>query len=677
MRLPAWSRPAVVPAQQEEKDPLRRQIEFAKSRIYPSLVNINVVARSFSGGRTVRSQGAGSGTLISPAGHVLTNYHVARDAARIVCTMTSGEQIPADVVGHDPATDLSVLKLRMHERKDPTRPLPYARLGDSDQLTVGDYVIAVGNPLSLSSSMTLGIVSNPRRVFTRGNQIQEFDFGGGNKTGMFTVWIQHDALILPGNSGGPLVNLSGEIVGVNTRGGSGYGFASPSSLVKKVVNQILAFGKVKRGWLGVSFLPIDKLDRESGVLVATVSPDSPAARAGLKPGDVLLQLDGRPISCRFLEEIPVLYGAIADMPAGKKVPAVLERNGLRQTLELTVAPMARYVGDQRELRDLGITIQNITPPMARARRYPDTHGVVLTGLRGGQVFEEAKPSIETGDVILEVGGKAVDNIGSFEAAMAAARESKQEEVGIVYRRDREILVTLVKLDKDEPLKPGGELAKPWIGVKTQVLTPKVAKALKIEGRQGFRLTEVFPWTKAHEAGLQVGDVLLAVDGDPLKASRPQDAKDLKNLIEDMSIGMDIELTVLRDGQETMIKVELEESPASALDAKTASSKEFEFKVRDLTFMDRIKFKLEKDQKGVLVTEVTNGGWASIAGLRKNHLIMSINEQPVPDVKAFKKVMTDIVKQRPKVVKVFAQSGYQTTFVFIEPDWAKAERGEKM
>lgn len=662
-------------AQVDGKDRFRQQIDFAKSKIYPALVNINVISERYSGGRTIRIGGAGSGTIISPAGHVLTNFHVARDASRITCTLTSGEEIPADVVGHDPATDLSILKVRLDQRKDPTKPLPFALLGDSDVLRVGDSVIAVGNPLSLSSSMTLGIVSNPHRVFTRGNRIQEFDFGDGNKTGMFTVWIQHDALILPGNSGGPLVSLSGEIVGVNTRGGSGYGFASPSNLVKRVVSQILAFGEVRRGWLGISFLPVTKLGRIDGALVATVDPASPAAKAEVKPGDVLIELDGKPVTCRFLEQIPLLYGDIAMTAAGKKITAVLERDGARRTIEMVVDRMANYVGAQAEFTKLGVTLQEITLPMMRARRYPDQKGLVVSGVRGGQVFEEAKPRIVRGDVILEVASQPITDIDSFRGAIKTEREKKSKEVGVVYRRDREIMVTLVKMRKAKPRKPGGELAKPWLGVKTQVLTPKVAKALDLTGKKGFRITQVYPWTKASESGLQTGDLLIALDGDALDASRPQDARDLRNQIEDLSIGVDVEFTVLRAGKELKIEVELEESPASALDAKTAENEAFEFKVRNLTFMDRIKRKLAKDQQGVLVTEVSAGGWASVAGLAKNSVIMAIGGHEVTDVKSFKSIIKQVEESRAMVVKIFLLRGYKTTFVFIEPDWTKADAAD--
>ena len=163
---------------------------------------------------------------------MLTNYHVAGESSRIVCRLPTKEQIEAEVVVHDPLTDLSVLRLKLETRKDRNLPIPYARLGDSSRLAVGQPVLAMGNPLTLSSSMTLGIVGNPSRVFTSftGADMEDQDLGEGQLTGLFTKWIQHDALILPGNSGGPLVNLRGEVVGINELGGNGVGFAIPSNL---------------------------------------------------------------------------------------------------------------------------------------------------------------------------------------------------------------------------------------------------------------------------------------------------------------------------------------------------------------------------------------------------------------------------------------------------------------
>src|SRR4029079_2056632 len=189
-------------------------------QVYPALVNIIVVYQRFSEGRAERYPGAGSGVIVTPQGHVLTNFHVAGNTTRIDCTLTDGRVVSATVVAHDPLTDISVLELAGKNGETS----PHADFGDSDALRVGDTVFAMGNPLALSSSMTEGIVSNPARVFTdfTGNEIEQLDVAEGEPSGLFTRWIQHDALILPGNSGGPLVDVDGHVVGINELGGEGF-----------------------------------------------------------------------------------------------------------------------------------------------------------------------------------------------------------------------------------------------------------------------------------------------------------------------------------------------------------------------------------------------------------------------------------------------------------------------
>src|SRR5262245_37126896 len=314
-------------AQDRAEAPLRRDIEFARQQVFPALVNIACVTKNYTGGRLERFPSAGSGVIVSPAGHVLTNYHVAADAAEITCRLPTNEAIPATVIAHDPLTDLSVLKLSLEKRRSADSPLPFARLGDSDALKTGDYVLAMGNPLTLSSSMTLGIVGNPSRVFTSftGSDIDEMDLGGGQVTGLFTRWIQHDALILPGNSGGPLVNLRGEVVGINELGGTGVGFAIPSNLASHVLNQALTHGSIPRGWLGLTVQPVDKMRLREGVLVGSLQPSGPAEKAGLATGDLILAINGEPVSVLFFEQVPPFYKRVADLAPGSKARLRIRR----------------------------------------------------------------------------------------------------------------------------------------------------------------------------------------------------------------------------------------------------------------------------------------------------------------------------------------------------------------
>ena len=378
-----------VAARERGEDELRRDMEFARNQVYPALVNISVVVKDHGRGRSQRFSGAGSGVIVSPAGHVVTNYHVAGNTTRIVCRLPTKEAIEAEVIAHDPLTDLSILRLKLETRKDRNLPIPFAKIGNSDDLATGDYVLAMGNPQTLSSSMTLGIVANPERVMTSftGAEMQEMELPDGQQTGLFTRWIQHDALILGGNSGGPLVNLKGEVVGINELGGGGMGFAIPSNLVAHVLNQALAYGEVIRGWFGVGLYPVEKMGLERGVLVSSVQPGGPGAKAGLEPGDVILSIDGGPADAVHFEEIPVLYKLFADYAPGTKVTVGFRRDGTEKETVVTVSRMEKYMADVQELRSLGLTVRGITGPMALVRRFPDTKGVLLTGLRPGKPFE--------------------------------------------------------------------------------------------------------------------------------------------------------------------------------------------------------------------------------------------------------------------------------------------------
>ncbi len=657
----------VASGRERGEDELRRDMEFARQQVYPALVNISVLAKSYGGGRSVRSPGAGSGVIVSPAGHVITNYHVAGDAARIVCRLTSKESIEATVVAHDPLTDLSVLQLKLDTRPNRNDPIPFARIGNSDELTTGDYVLAMGNPMALSSSMTLGIVSNPQRVFSSftGSDMDEMDLGEGQVTGTFTRWIQHDALILPGNSGGPLVNLKGEVVGINELGGNGVGFAIPSNLVAHVLNQALAHGEVVRGWFGVTIFPVERMGRDTGVLVASVQPGSPAEKAGLVPGDVVLALDGKACDAKYFEEVPLTYKRFADYAPGAKVAVRYLRGEEVKETVLEVARMEPYLADEQEVKSLGITVRDITGPMALLRRYPSEDGVLVTSLRPGFPANEAKPAVEGGDVLMELDGQPITDYAALTAIVEKA--GKKEGILLRFRRKNDQMVTVLDTsDKPKPT-PGGELPKAWLGLRTQVLTTEVAKALGLGTTKGFRVTQVFPGTEAEKAGLAVGDILTALNGEALKAYRAQDAEMLRRRVETLVIGEKARLTVLRDGGEKEIEVVLEETPGTAAEVKTGADEFLEYKVRGITFGDRVENRWPLDQKGVIVTEVTMGGWAFLAGLQTGDLIQRIDGKDVADVDAFAAEAKRIAEQKPRLTTLFVVRGYRTAFVFVQPD----------
>src|SRR5919106_80414 len=264
-------------------------VHTALQKVAPSLVRIHVVSLDHHDGRELKREAAGSGTIITPEGHVVTNHHVAGKTRAIVCTLPTREEIPADLVGTDPLSDIAVLKLR------PAKPrvFPVARWGDASTLKVGDRVLALGSPLALSQSVTMGIVSNTEMImpglFWPFNRMTL----EGEDVGSIVRWIGHDAAIFGGNSGGPLINLKGEIIGVNEIS-MGLAGAIPADLAREVAFAIIKDGRVKRSWLGLDVQPLLKSSPvERGALVGGTIEGSPADKAGLRYGDILVKLSGR------------------------------------------------------------------------------------------------------------------------------------------------------------------------------------------------------------------------------------------------------------------------------------------------------------------------------------------------------------------------------------------------
>ncbi|HYR71351.1 MAG TPA: DegQ family serine endoprotease [Candidatus Acidoferrum sp.] len=354
--------------------------------------------------RTVRSMG--SGFLINPAGYIVTNNHVVEGATDIRVKIDDGRELAAKVVGRDPKTDLALLKVE-------ATGLPVIPLGDSTQLQVGEPVMAIGNPFGLERTVTTGIVSATGRVIGQGP---------------YDDFIQTDASINPGNSGGPLINTRGQAVGINaaifsqTGGSVGIGFAIPVNQAKAVVTQLVASGKVTRGWLGVTIQPLTaelakgfNVTAGTGALVAGVQDGSPAARAGLKAGDIITQYDGQKVATSA--DLPKLVAATV---VGRQVPVAVVREGKTVALNVTIAQMdepGRPVVAQAEEEKgpLGLTVETVTPSVAKDLKLSEPRGVIVRGVRGGSPAENA--GIRAGDVITEVNHKAVADAAQMKQAL--------------------------------------------------------------------------------------------------------------------------------------------------------------------------------------------------------------------------------------------------------------------
>ncbi len=345
----------------------------------------------------------GSGVIISKDGYIVTNNHVVENADTINVRLTNFEEYDAKVIGRDPKSDLALLKIA------PKNGLPVTAFGDSDKLRVGDWVMAIGNPFGFEQTVTAGIVSGKGRSLG---------------SGPYENFIQTDASINPGNSGGPLFNLKGEMVGINSAiysrsgGNIGIGFAIPANMAKNVINQLKEHGAVVRGWLGVMIQPVTpelaaqfKMERPIGALVGEVTPGSPADKAGIKPGDVIVAFNGTEIS-----QVSMLPNLVAETTVGSKAEVTLFRKGALKKLPIVIAKLNEEQAAASEPAEnlnkrLGLGVQDLTPEIAAALNLTDKQGVLITAVEPDSPAAEA--GLRKGDLILEFNQRPVRDVKAF------------------------------------------------------------------------------------------------------------------------------------------------------------------------------------------------------------------------------------------------------------------------
>jgi serine protease Do len=359
-----------------------------------------------------RRQGAGSGFIIRKDGLIITNNHVVENAQQISVTLSDKQEYKAKLVGRDPKTDLAIIKI------DAKSDLPAAPLGNSATLRVGEWVMAVGNPFGLSNTVTAGIVSAKGRAIG---------------AGPYDDYIQTDAPINPGNSGGPLFNAAGEVVGINTAifsqsgGNVGIGFAVPINQAKALLPELESKGSVSRAWLGVSIQPMTpelarslNVDKARGALVAEVNDKSPAEKAGIKRGDVIVAYDGKNV-----DESASLPALVASSAVGKTVPVEILRDGKSQTLNVTVAKLkdesVALVG-KHEKSNWGLSLRELRPQERSRMGLKDRDGVVIENVVPDSPAADA--GVQPGDIILQVNRVSVDSVDAVKAEVGKAKTDK-------------------------------------------------------------------------------------------------------------------------------------------------------------------------------------------------------------------------------------------------------------
>lgn len=385
--------------------------------------------RRFS--RSVPMKGRGSGFIVSKDGQVLTNNHVVEGAEKITVTLSNGKVYNARVLGKDPTFDLAVIQM---EGKD-SEEFPVLELGDSDAIDVGDWVVAIGNPFGLEHTVTVGVISAKNRSI----HAQNVNFDG---------FLQTDAAINPGNSGGPLIGFDGKVVGINTAiipYAQGLGFAIPVNMAKQVISDLVQFGKVKRGWLGVSiqnmtpeFAEAYELSVEEGIIIGDVFKDSAAEKAGLKRGDVVTAINGEK-----MKNVSVFVAKVRTFAPGTEISLTVLRDKKEETVKVKLdeIPGSELDGGtpgqgEQLLREFGITVSQINAELQKKYRLDAGKGLVISGVEPGS--EAQRIGLNEGDVIVEVNNRAVEELQDVDKIMAG----KKAIVLLIERGGKTFFVTL-------------------------------------------------------------------------------------------------------------------------------------------------------------------------------------------------------------------------------------------
>ncbi len=381
--------------------------------------------------KSFKTRSLGSGFIIDAQGYVVTNNHVVEGADKIKVILVGGKEYKATIKGRDPKTDLALIQI-----VDPPPNLVVLRFGDSDAIRQGDWVVAVGNPFGLSHTLTTGIISAKGRVIG---------------AGPYDNFLQTDASINPGNSGGPLLNLQGEVVGINTAilaSGQGIGFATPSNIAKSIIPQLREKGKVVRGMIGVQVQNVTPelaksfgMSEPKGALVADVNTGSPAEKAGILRGDVIIEFNGHPI--HEMNELPRL---VAGTPPGSKATLKVLREGKEKALNITITELT----DERQAQPaagegggeespLGLAVKNLTPELVKSFRLRDNKGVVVVQVAPGSAGADA--GVRPGDLLLEISGQVVSTVQEYQVAL---KQLKKGEVArfLVKRQGRTLYLTV-------------------------------------------------------------------------------------------------------------------------------------------------------------------------------------------------------------------------------------------
>ena len=441
----------------------RKIVQDAKEKVFPAVVFIKCRRKSHESGKKVTQDVVGSGVIVTKTGEVISNWHVVDKAVEIRCLLSDGTSFEAEVIGTDKDTDLSLLRPKRAKpaaKKDgakdakdapkdarksdaPAKPArtdyPYAELGDSTVLKEGDFVMAMGAPFGLNRSVSIGIVSCTLRYLERNSE--------------YSHWLQTDASISPGNSGGPLVNTDGKIIGINTRGSTGgggdTGFSVPSATVEIIIKQLREHGKVNWSWTGLQLQPLRNFMKniyfagDQGVIVAEIEPGSPALDAKILKGDRIMAVNGKPLTALWSENLPSARRFLGMLPKDKPAKFDILRNNKRITISLTPRAKGAVEGKEQDCPRWNMTVKAINQFDNEALYFYRKQGVFVFGISPGNA---ANAGLVPEDIILKIGAKKVKTLKDVETSYDKAIENIDKKHRILFTVLRNGLIRQVLLD---------------------------------------------------------------------------------------------------------------------------------------------------------------------------------------------------------------------------------------
>jgi S1-C subfamily serine protease len=657
-------------AQTIERSADAQRISKARDAVLPVVVSILTVRQDYQQGEPSLSVSSGSGTVISAQGHIATNAHVTQNGKSFRVVFSDGHELPAKLIGTDTASDLAVLQAI------PPAPetFAFAKFAENlDDLTPGDTVLAMGAPWGLSNSMSAGVVNNPRRLLVSlfdDEADYEDRLGIDEPTGRYYAWIQHDAAIAPGNSGGPLVDLNGRIVGVNTRGmivGGDLAFAIPGPDAGGVVQRLIAHGEIKRVALGFRLRSLKGTRFTSGVLINAIERRSQADKAGLQAGDLIVSLNGDSVTALQPIDVPALQRRIAELPIGSQIVLKIARNDKNIDVKLKADAQPNARGDDFASSAFGLSVTELTQPMGRRRQLDDDAGLLITGVRPGGAAAIARPKLQTGDIIRKIDSQSISQINQLAAIVVPANSEKYYLFEI--ERDDEKMIALIKPESNDKVRiPLPELPQSWSGVEVQAVSSSLAKDMKLASA-GYRITRLYPDSPLAKAGARVGDLLIGLQGQKLKPANDSASEPFHQAVRDVIPETEVQFEAIRNTAPMTFKLSFLPSPVSSAGLKTLNLSKLRVEIRELGFYDRVNEHLPVSQTGVILDGVESGGPAGLAHLQRSDIIVRVGKNNIDNVESLRKAVDSALAVKSNaLIPIIVIRGSENRVLYLDPYW---------